>query len=252
MIFGAVLVWKRNMLVLRRSIWNNVVSNFFEPLVYLLGMGYGVGHFIGRLDGIPYKGFVATGIIATTVMFSASFECTISTFVRMTFQKTFDAMIATPIGIESVIIGEMFFAATKAALMSIMIELSIYLFRFLTGWHWSALLVPVGAFLVALAFAVVAMIVTSFVSYIETFNYYISLVVTPLFMFSGAFFPLTTLPAPLRLVAWLTPIWHGVRMERGLFLGQWRLVWGSSIWLVLFTAMTFTIPVILMRRKLIR
>ncbi|ATY84083.1 ABC transporter permease [Kyrpidia spormannii] len=245
-------VFARNMDVFRRYWLNNLVSNFFEPFLYLLGMGVGMTRYVGGIDGVSYTAFIAPGIVASTAMFAATFESTYGTFVRMEFQKTFDAMIATPVNVEEVAVGELVYGAVKAAIVGVIILAVVEVFGFVPGWHYSALLVPPAALLVGLVFSALAMTASTLVPQIDHFNYYITLLITPMFVFSGIFFPLEGLPSAVQAVAWFTPLMHGVRMSRELIFGTWTHVWADALWLAVAAAALSWLPVILLRRRLIR
>lgn len=245
-------VWYRNMLVFRRYLFSNIVTGFVEPLVYLFGMGFGIGAFVRQMEGLPYATYIAPGIIAASAMFNASFESTFGTFIRMKFQKTFDAIIATPVNIEEVVAGEILYGATKAALGGTTILVAIHLFGLLPGFHPLALLVPLVALLLGLLFSVVAVIIAAVVPNIDAFNYYITLALTPMFILSGTFFPVETLPPAMQAGAWFTPLFHGVRLSRELVLGQTTHLMADGVWLLVVTAVLAPLPLWLMRRKLIR
>lgn len=245
-------VWQRNMRVYLRFIWSNIVSGFVEPLVFLLGMGFGIGQFVKELNGLPYTAFIAPGIIASSAMFAASFESTFGTFIRMTFQKTFDAITATPVSLDEVVAGELLYSATKAAVSGTIILLTIFLFGLVPQFHATALLVPLAIILIGLMFAAAGMTIAAIVPSIDSFNYYMTLVLTPMFIFSGIFFPIDSLPGYAQSIAWFTPLMHAVRLVRGLVLGQLEHVWGDVAWLAVLAALLLPWPVLLMRKKLIK
>ncbi len=245
-------VWQRHMQVFYRYLWSNVVTGLVEPLVFLFGMGFGVGQFVTEVGGLPYTTFIAPGIIASSAMFATSFECTFGTYIRITFQKTFDAITATPVSLDEVVAGELLYGATKAVLSGTVILVAIVGFRLVPGLHPLALLIPVAAMLIGLLFAAAAMTVAALVKNIDTFNYYITLVLTPMFVFSGIFFPVDTLPVYARTVAWFTPLMHAVRLTRELVLGRPVHVWADLAWLAVVTVLLAPWPFLLMRRKLVR
>jgi lipooligosaccharide transport system permease protein len=247
-----ISVWPRNMQVFRRVIWSNLVTGLVEPIVFLVGMGFGVGQFVNELNGLPYTAFIAPGINASSAMFAASFESTFGTFIRMTFQKTFDAITATPVSLDEVVVGEMLYAATKAALSGTTILFAITVFKLVPEFHPLALLVPLVALLIGLFFSGVGMTIAALVPNIDSFNYYITLGLTPMFMFSGIFFPIETLPSFAQTIAWFTPLMHGVRLARELVLANPVHIWADLAWLLIATALVAPWPIILMRRKLIR
>ncbi|MDI3256986.1 MAG: ABC transporter permease [Kyrpidia sp.] len=245
-------VFARNMDIFRRYWLNNLVSNFFEPFLYLLGMGFGMTRYVTGIDGMSYTAFIAPGIVASTAMFAATFESTFGTYVRMVFQKTFDAIIATPVNVEEVAVGELLYGAAKAGIVGIIILAVVELFGFVPQWHASALLVPLVAVVVGLLFSSLGMTAATLVPQIDHFNYYITLFITPMFVFSGIFFPLGGLPNGVQAVAWFTPLMHAVRMSRELVFGQWTHVAADALWLTVVTAALVWPPVVLLRRKLIR
>lgn len=247
-----VTVWQRNLQVFRRFIWSNVVTGLVEPLVFLLGMGFGVGQFVQEVQGVPYTAFIAPGIIASSSMFAASFENTFGSYIRMVFQKTFDAITATPVSLDEVVAGELLYGATKAAISGTTILVAIFLFGLVPAFHPLALLVPAVAFLSGLLFAAVALTIAALVRNIDNFNYYITLGLTPMFVFSGIFFPIDSLPGYAQNVAWLTPLMHAVRLCRSLVLGRLDHALADLAWLGTVTAVLLPWPVLLMRRKLIR
>jgi lipooligosaccharide transport system permease protein len=245
-------VWQRHMKVYRRYLWSNIVTGLVEPLVFLFGMGFGVGQFVSDMEGLPYTAFIAPGIIASSAMFAASFENTFGTYVRMTYQKTFDAITATPVSLDEVVVGELVYGATKAVISGTTILAAIWLFRLVPEFHPLALLVPVAALLVGLLFGAAALIIAAVVPNIDSFNYYITLGLTPMFVFSGIFFPVESLPALARGIAWLTPLMHGVRLMRGLVLGRPESVVADLLWLSVATLLLLPWPILLFRRKLVK
>lgn len=245
-------VWQRNMRVYRRFVWSNLVSSFVEPVMFLLGMGFGVGQFVHELQGVSYATFIGPGIIASSAMFAASFENTFGSFVRMVFQKTFDAIIATPVSIDEVVAGELLYGATKAAISGTTILIAITVFGLVPDFTPWMLAIPAVAFLVGLLFAAAGLTVASIVPNIDNFNYYITLGLTPMFIFSGIFFPVESLPAAAQTVAWFTPLMHAVRLCRELVLARPAHVMADIAWLAVVTVILLPWPLLLMRRKLIR
>lgn len=249
---GTFAVLYRNMLVYRRYWLSNLITGFFEPFVYLLGLGFGLGLYIDAIDGLPYQAFVAPGIIASGAMFASSFEATYGTYVRLHYQKTFDAMIATPVSVDDVVAGELLYSAVKSAISGAIILAAVALTGILpvSGWAW--LLVPFAAFLIGLAFSAMALLVSSLVSNIDHFNYYVTLALTPMFVFAGVFFPVQNLPAVAQQIAWLTPLMHAVRLCRSLAFGDWAHVGGDTLWLIVFTLALLPFPFWQLRRRLVR
>ena len=247
---AAVHVLRRNLRVWSRYWLSNLISNFLEPFLYLLGMGVGLGYYIQSIEDMPYAHFIAPGIVAVSAMFASSFENTYGTYVRLEFQKTFDAMIATPLSVEDVALGELLYGASKSVGYGTFIMLVIEIFGFSPGWRWELLAAPVILGLTGLLFGAIAMIVTSLIRNIDSFNYYITLFITPLFIFSGIFFPLDRLPDEVQTFAWLTPLLHSVRLMRAIMLGH-PFPWSDLLWLTVVVILILPLPILLMKRKLI-
>ncbi|MDP3044795.1 MAG: ABC transporter permease, partial [Bacillota bacterium] len=201
--------------------------------------------------GLTYIQFIAPALIASSAMFSSAYECTYGTYIRMEFQKTFQAMVATPVSMDEVSLGEILWGSYKSFLYGSVI-LFVILVLGLVASPW-ALLVPVVLLVSGLLFAAMSMIWIGLIPNIDSFNYYFSLVITPLFLFSGVFFPLSGLPAIVQSLAWASPLFHVVNLTRGLVLGDVgvHLVW-DFLWLVVVAAVLIPIAIHLMRRLVIR
>ena len=209
----AIKVWHRNLSVFVRT-WQ---VNFFPPLVeallYLFAIGMGIGSYVKEIEGVPYVTFIAPAILAIAVMNSAFFECTYGSFVRMYYQKSFDAMIATPLSIEDVIAGELLWGATRSVIY-VVIMLPVLAAFNVISLPLAILAVPL-AFLGGLMFAGIAMCFTAITPGIDTLNYPSFLFITPMSLFSGTFFPLTLLPVALQYIALaLLPLTHLVAIMR--------------------------------------
>jgi lipooligosaccharide transport system permease protein len=245
-------VWYRNFRVFRRNFLVNFLLPMGEPLLYLVAMGYGLGVFIKQIDGIPYARFIGPGLVSIAMMYASFFECTYSSFVRMIFQRTFDAIIATPVNVEEVVAGEIFWGATRAALNSTMVYIVVILFGL--GPVWLLPFVAVFGFICGVLFASTGMIATALVPSIDFFNYPIFLFITPMFLFSGTFFPLSTLPKAVQTVSYaILPLTHIVRINRGLILGHPDLsLLASLAWILAVGAVAFFTAIALMKRRLIK
>ncbi len=259
------LVWRRNLEVFTKTIFVNFLPALMEPILYLAAFGFGLGALFGA-SGIPgYNGsyiqFIGPGLIAIAVMYGSFFECTYASFVRMYFQKTFDAIIATPVSVEEVIAGELLWGATRAAINGTIVLAVVAAFGLVSSPF--ALLVPVVCFFGGLLFASLAMCFTALAKTIDFFNFPTFLFITPMFLLSGTFFPLTVVHSPaLEAVALgVFPLTHVVDMTRGLmsgsigsFLGlnataMWVL---AVVWVAIVTLLFFVIAINLMKKKLIK
>jgi lipooligosaccharide transport system permease protein len=244
-------VWHRNLVVFLRT-WK---VNFFPPLVeaflYLFAIGMGIGTYVKDIGGIPYINFIAPAILAIAVMNSAFFECTYGSYVRMYYQKSFDAMIATPLSIEDVIAGELLWGATRSVIY-VIIMLPVLAAFGVISFPASLLVIPF-AFLGGLMFAGIAMCFTAITPSIDTLNYPSFLLITPMMLFSGTFFPLALLPVLFQDIALaVLPLTHLVAVMRMLTLPAIsELLILHVIWITLVTAIFCIISINLMRKRLI-
>ncbi len=162
-----------------------------DPLIYLLALGFGLGAYVTRIQGLSYIEFIAPGLIASSIMTAASFETTINTFVRINFDKVYEAMMATPVTVEDLVVGELLWATTKSTIYATVMLLVVAALGLAQSWF--AVLVPFMGVLGGLMFAVIGLTYTSFLKSIYHVNYFFTLFVTPLFLFSGV---LSSRPAP--------------------------------------------------------
>jgi lipooligosaccharide transport system permease protein len=244
-------VWHRNLTVFART-WK---VNFFPPLVeallYLFAIGMGIGSYVREIEGIPYVTFIAPAILAIAVMNSAFFECTYGSYVRMYYQKSFDAMIATPLSIEDVIAGELLWGATRS-LIYVLIMLPVLALFGVISLPFALLAIPLG-FIGGLMFAGIAMCFTSITPSIDTLNYPAFLFITPMALFSGTFFPLTLMPVALQYVALaLLPLTHLVALMRMFTLAAVSpVLLLHLVWITLVTVLCCVAAINLMRKRLI-
>jgi lipooligosaccharide transport system permease protein len=235
-----------------KTIRVNFLPSLLEPILYLLALGFGLGVFVQNIEGVPYIKFIAPALVAISVMYGSFFECTFASFVRMYFQKTFDAIIATPVSVEEVIAGELLWGATRATINSTTVLAVVAAFGLISSPLF--LLVPLLAFLGGLMFASIAMCFTAVASNIDFFNYPSFLLITPMFLLSGTFFPISTLPLPAQTAAQvLLPLTHVVNLIRGLILGRVEpLLLLSLAWIIIVTPIFFVLSINLMKKRLIR
>jgi lipooligosaccharide transport system permease protein len=245
-----VPVWRRHLLVWRKLSIPSLVGNFGDPLLYLLALGYGLGRFVGSMDGMPYITFLASGIVCSSAMNTATFEALYSAYTRMTTQQTWAGMLATPLDIDDIVMGEMVWAGTKSLISASAILIVATALGIVHGPR-IPLVLPV-AFLVGTCFAAMALVVTAISKNYEFFLYYVTLVVTPMMLFCGVFFPLHGLPQALQWAAAFLPLTHAVAIIRPLMTGTWPtraplhvcvlLVWGM---------LAYCIATVLVRRRLL-
>jgi lipooligosaccharide transport system permease protein len=207
--------------------------------------------YVGEINGIPYVNYIAPALLAISIMNASFFECTYSSYVRMYYQKTFDAMIATPLSLDDVITGELLWGATRSLIYSSVMLLVLILFG-VVDLPLSLLIIPFS-FLAGLLFACIAMCFTAITPGIDALNYPAFLFITPMFLFSGTFFPLEVLPQTVQVIAiTLLPLTQLVIITRSLTLSSLSpLFLYSLLWIIMVTALCFILSLRLMRRRLI-
>ena len=247
----AYRVWQREVSVYRHVYRSTIVSNLMDPLVYLLALGFGLGAYVTRIQGISYIQFIAPGLIASSIMTAASFETTINTFVRINFDKVYEAMMATPVTVEDIVVGELLWATTRSTIYATVMLVVVAALGLTQSWY--ALLVPFMGVLGGMMFAVIGLTYTSFLKSIYHVNYFFTLFVTPLFLFSGVFYPLDPLPQIVKDIAFFSPLYHLVRVIRPLILGTVGIpVIFDLAWILAFIAIFTVVPINLLRIKLVK
>jgi lipooligosaccharide transport system permease protein len=247
-------VWQRDAVVWRKTWLIGFLPPLLEPLLYVVAFGFGLGGLIGALAWqgakVSYLAFLAPGIVGAGVMNAAFFETTYASFVRMYYQKTFDGILATPLSMEEIVTGEVLWGGTRAVITAAAMMAALAPFGLL-GWPESLLLLPVAA-VGGLAFAAFGMVFTGVLPTIEAFNLPVFLVVTPMFLFSGTFFPLEQLPGWAQRFAWALPLTHLVHLARSVSLGTFGPGLLADVgYLALFGAVAYLIGVRAMVRRLI-
>jgi len=214
---NAFIVWRRNTLVWLKLIGPALVLHFIEPIIYLFGLGYGLSVFVGNVEGMPYLTFLASGLVASSAMMTASLEGTYSVFTRMVPQKTYSAIMASPIEVDDIMAGELLWCATKATISGIAILVVASIMGLVDGWM-AILVIPV-VFLSALCFTGPAIVMATMAPGYDYFNYYFTLGVTPMFVLCGVFYPISTLPELLQIIVQVLPLTHAIELIRPLVSG---------------------------------
>ncbi len=250
----ALRVWQRNFSIYKQNWKISFVPPLLEPMFYILAFGVGLAVMVGAFEfggqTISYTTFIAPALVAVAIMNNAFFETTYNSFVRMYYQKTFDALLATPLNLEEVILGEMLWAATKSMIAATLMAVVIALCGFLT-FPGALLIIPIAA-LGGLFFAALGMICTALVPGIEMFNLPIFLGITPMFLFSGTFFPLQNLPGWAQTVAGFLPLTHLVALVRGCSLHFWNGdLWFSLLYLLVGCLVLLPLAIALMVRRIV-
>jgi len=247
----AVRYWQRNLDVFRKySLPSLLGPSIGEPLLYLLGFGFGLGTLVGTVGEQRYVEFVAPGMVMSSAMFAAAYECTYGVYVRMIHQKTYEAIITTPLSLEDVVAGDILWGASKGTFNGTVMLLVVCLFG-LAPSGWTAA-VPLIIALMAWLFAGLSLMVAALARSFEFFNYYLTLVVTPMFLFCGVFFPLESLPQWAQNLARFLPLTYAVRAARALMRGQPSLgILLPLAWLIPPAIAAYFLAARLVRRRLI-
>ena len=251
-------VWHRNFDVFMKTIKVNFLPSLLEPILYLLAFGYGLGGFIQNIGGQPYINFIAPALVAIAVMNGAFFECTFGSFVRMYYQKTFDAIVATPVSVEEVVTGELLWGATRSTINATIVLAVIAIFGLIKSPLF--LLVVPFAFFGGLMFGSIAMCFTAIAPNIDFFNFPSFLFLTPMFFLSGTFFPLTSLPYAAQVAAMaVLPLTHVVNITRAVVTTHVEPILGlnpeillliSLAWIIAVAVFFFIVSINLMKKRL--
>jgi lipooligosaccharide transport system permease protein len=244
-------VWRRDSKTFMKTYKTNFIPPLLEPILYLLAFGFGLGGFVVLSGGVSYVKFIAPALVAISIMTAAFFECTFGSFVRMYFQKTFDAIIATPVDVDEVIMGELLWGASKSTIYTVIVLGVITAFGLAT--YPLALLVIPFSFLAGLLFAGLGMMFTAVSPNIDTLSYPTSLYITPMMLISGTFFPLSAMPVGIQQFAWVfIPLVHVTNITREMTYGHLSSdVILSFVWILIGTALVVVLAINMMRRRLI-
>jgi lipooligosaccharide transport system permease protein len=246
-------VFFRNLISYKRFVLPTFVVSLGQPLFYLITFGIGMGAYIGYFGGKPYLNFLVPGVLVSSVMLSSTFECLYGTFVKMTYQKLFDSLIATPVSAEDVMAGEIAWGASRGLISgSLMLVVAMFMQVYPVSIVNVLLLLLLMVF-VGILFGSLAMIVTSFAPNFDFFNYYTELIITPMLFFSGVFFPLDRFPGWMKVFAKFLPLTHAVNISRSAFSGESSPgLMLDFLYIILLEAAAFYIGIRLMKRRLIK
>lgn len=248
----ALRMVQRNLFVYRHG-WMVIVSGFFEPLFYLLSIGVGLGAFIPDIGGVGYAAFVAPGLLASSCMNGAITDGFFNIFFKLHFEKTYEGILATPMRVPDIALGEVLWALTRGSIYAAGFLLVMLGLGELRGTPMllspTALLAFPAAVLVSAAFSAMAICLTSFARKVEDFDIVMGLLVMPMFLFSGIFFPVGQLPWPVQAVFQLVPLFHAVELLRALTTGGVGL---ATLWHLTFLIGSGTLAFVVAMRRLER
>jgi lipooligosaccharide transport system permease protein len=246
-----IAVWQRNLLVWKKLALASVLGNIADPLLYMVALGYGIGAFVPEVGGMKYIAFIGTGMVCQSAMFTSSFEAMYSAFSRMHVQRTWEAIINAPLSLDDVMLAEWIWTASKAVVSTTAILAVIVALGF--GHSWLALwIVPLG-FAVGLTFGAFGLVMNALAPSYDFFTYFFTLVLTPMLLLSGVFFPVDQMPAALQGVAAFLPLKHAIDVARPLVAG---VVPGSIALhvgvLLAYAFAAYYVALVLTRRRLLK
>jgi lipooligosaccharide transport system permease protein len=241
--------WLRNAAIFKHTYKLSLLAWFFEPFFYLIAMGLGLGRYLETVRGIKYIDFIAPGLVALTTMYGATFETTWNAYFKMDRGRIYDAAVSTPVALEDVALGEALWGMTRAMIYGVAFVVIAIPFGVIHSWY--ALLTPFALALIGILFSLLGLTFTYSIRKIDFLSYYWTLFLTPMFMFSGIFFPLDRLPDWVRTLAWFMPLRHAVELMRALLLnGDAAVAARAALWLVVVTIAIFALPLNILRRRL--
>jgi lipooligosaccharide transport system permease protein len=207
----------------RRTFRGSVISTFVGPVLFLAGMGVGLGTLVkgggsSNLGGVSYISFIAPGLLVATAMDIASIEGTWPVMAAIKWLKTYDAVLATPIGVPELVSGNLVWIGIRLVTSGIVFVLIAVAFGAVPLLRGFAAIGP--AVLTGLAFAAPIMAFTTYAKHDSQLSALYRFAIVPMFLFSGTFFPVSQLPGWLQPAAYVTPLWHGVELARSITLGQ--------------------------------
>ena len=246
-----IQVWRRNALVWRKLAIPSMLGNLADPMIYMLGFGYGLGRMLPDVFGTSYIAFIAAGTVCSSTMMSASFEAMYSGFSRMHVQKTWDAIMNAPVTLDDVLVGEAVWAASKSFLSGMAVLIVAAALGLVESWL--ALWVLPVMLLTGLAFASMGLVITALSPSYDFFMYYFTLFITPMMMLCGVFFPADQLPPALQHVTALLPLTHAVALIRPLMNDAVPAAWAMHLSvLALYAIIGFQLALTFTRRRLSR
>ena len=252
----ALRMVQRNMLVYKHG-WMVIFTGFFEPVFYLASIGIGLGALVPEVGGISYAAFVVPGLLASSAMNGAITDGFFNIFFKLHFQKTYDGILATPMRVADIVFGEMLWAIARGSIYAAGFLVVVLAVGAMTGTamllSWWALLAWPAAVLAAASFSAGAICITSLARKIQDFDLVIGLLVMPMFLFAGTFFPVESLPAPAQWAVRVLPLYHAAALLRQLTTGQlsWHIA-GHVAYLAVVGTAAFVIAMLRLERALIK
>lgn len=251
--YRVYFVWKRNLISYKRFVVSTLLVSLGEPLFYLIAMGLGMGAYMGMFGGKPYLYYLVPGLVITSAMFASAFECLYGAFVHLVHEKLYDSLIVTPASAEDVVAGDIAWGISRGILSSVLMLIVGALLGVMPSSWSGVIMLFLLMVLTGFLFASASMLVTAFAPNFDFFSYYTELVITPMFFFSGVFFPLDKMPQWMIVMANFIPLTHAVTVSRGIYGGQWHWSYlGNCLALLLPGLILFYLAIYFMKRRLIK
>ncbi|MCL5066258.1 MAG: ABC transporter permease [Firmicutes bacterium] len=246
---GAVMVFRRDFLAWVKYYKSSLLLNFGEPLTNLLALGFGLGMYVAKMDGVPFVDFIGPGLLAVTAMNAVTFDTTFGAYDRLNVNGVYESMVTTPLSAGEIVAGEFLWEACRSLLYGTVFFIVLLALGLVHSW-WS-LLLPLPLLITGALFSAPALFVATKAKNNEQLFYYFSLVITPMFMFSGVFFPLSKLPVLIRDLILITPLVHVVDIVRALILGHpTDSLWVDAAVVVAYTVGLSILPATALKKRL--
>lgn len=246
---GIIHVMERNWMSFRKLFKISIFPNLFDPILYLVAMGLGIGHFVGQVSGMPYLTFISLGLVAATAMNAANVESTTNAYIQMRLDKTYYEISTTPINLEEIIVGQALWSGIRGTIFGSLFLLVTAGMGILQSWI--AIFIPIVLLLTGTLFGFLGLTFTLITPTRDYLNYYSMLVIQPMYMFSNTFFPLTSVAPWLKNIGWFSPLTHAVSLIRQMAIGSLNLEsMYDLLWLLIVTIIISLVPQSIVRQKL--
>lgn len=240
----------RNWLVYKKDFFSNISPSIVDPMLFIIAFGFGLGHYISEVEDVKYLQFIAPGLVMSSALFTSFFESSYNFYIRLTYEGVFKALMTTPIGAKELIAGEYIWLAIKGAVMSLVVSIVLACFGALDlkFIFWT----PILGVSVSITCGALGLLATAFVRNINQFQAIYALLISPMFFFSGIFYPLTNLPEIAQKVLWISPLAHAVTLAQRISWERYNLediaVHGGA--LILFSIVLVALSVKFIKPKL--
>ncbi len=243
-------VWLRNFIAWKKNFLTSLVGDVIDPIIYFLGFGYGFRALVGNVNGVDYVAFIVPGIIMSSAMTGTSYECTFGSFTRIGGRKTYRALLIAPIMIEDFVIGEVLWGMTKGFISAIIMLIFTTIFGYFPGWV--IILNILNIIITTFVFASTSMFFTSISRSYDFFSYYFTAFISPMFILSGIFFPLSSFPEWASFISRIFPLTYSVHLAREIYNGTFSpLLIVDVLFLLLWGSFFFYLSIKFMKKRLI-